>query len=85
MVNRCEVFDEADLDAALARFEELSRQTPRLENAASQAVRALLAHFAARDWDAMAEQWPTTLSTDDRRRVVNAGLRDGRDADDRRM
>jgi hypothetical protein len=26
MVNRCEVFDEADLDAALARFAELDRQ-----------------------------------------------------------
>ena len=36
LVNRCEVFDEADLDAALARFEELSRPAPRLENAASQ-------------------------------------------------
>ena len=28
MVNRCEVFDEADLDAALARFDELERPTP---------------------------------------------------------
>ena len=36
MVNRCELFDEADLDAALARFEQLSRPAPRLENAASQ-------------------------------------------------
>ena len=26
MVNRCELFDEADLDAALARFDELSRR-----------------------------------------------------------
>jgi hypothetical protein len=25
--NRCEVFDEADLDAALARFDELSTPT----------------------------------------------------------
>ena len=25
MTNRCEVFDEADLEAALARFEELNR------------------------------------------------------------
>ena len=36
MVDRCEVFDEADIDAALARFEQLSRPAPRLENAASQ-------------------------------------------------
>ena len=26
LVNRCELFDEADLDAALARFDELSRR-----------------------------------------------------------
>ena len=36
LINRCEVFDEADLDAALARFDQLSRPAPRLENAASQ-------------------------------------------------
>ena len=35
LVNRCEVFDEADTDAAIARFEQLSRPA-RLENAASQ-------------------------------------------------
>ena len=55
MINRCEIFDEADLDAALARFDELSRPAPRLENAASQVTERFLAHFAARDWDAMAE------------------------------
>ena len=36
-VNRCEIFDETDLDAALARFDELQPQAPRLENAASRA------------------------------------------------
>ena len=41
MINRCEMFDEADLDAAIARFDELSRPAPRLENAASQVDRAL--------------------------------------------
>ena len=54
LVNRCEVFDEADLDAALARFEELSRPAPRLENAASRVYERFQAYFAARDWDAMA-------------------------------
>ena len=81
LINRCEIFDEADLDAALARFEELHRQTPRLENAASQVVERFLAHFAARDWDAMAELLADDISTDDRRRVVNAGIRRGRDAE----
>ena len=31
LLRRCEVFDEADLDAALARFDELQPQAPRLE------------------------------------------------------
>ena len=35
-INRCEFFDEADLDAALARFDELRQPAGRLENAASQ-------------------------------------------------
>ena len=52
LISRCELFDEADLDAALARFDELSRPAPRLENAASQAYERFMAYFAARDWDA---------------------------------
>ena len=41
MVSRTEIFDEADLDAAIARFDQLSRPAPRLENAASQVTNAL--------------------------------------------
>ena len=81
LINRCEVFDEADLDAALARFDELHPQAPRLENAASRVDERFLAYFAARDWDAMAEILADDYSSDDRRRVVNAGVRHGRDAD----
>ncbi len=81
LFNRCEVFDEADLDAALARFDQLSRPASRLENAASQAVERYMAHFAARDWDALASVMADDISTDDRRRAVNAGLRRGRDAE----
>ena len=81
LISRCEVFDEADIDAALARFEQLSRPTPRLENAASNAGERFLAYFAARDWDAMAEILADDYSSDDRRRVVNAGVRHGRDAE----
>ncbi len=55
LFNRCELFDEADLDAALARFDELSRPTPRLENAAGQVYERFWTYFGARDWDAMAE------------------------------
>ncbi len=39
-----------------------------------------LAHFAARDWDAMGQDFADDYYCDDRRRVVNAGLRQGRDA-----
>jgi hypothetical protein len=78
--NRCEIFDEADLDAALARFDELSRPAPQLENAASQVYERIMAHFAARDWDAVREILAEDISTEDRRRVVNAGRRQGRDA-----
>ena len=73
LINRCEIFDEADLDAALARFDELNPPTPRLENAASRVDERFLAYFAARDWDAMAEMLADDFSIDDRRRVVNAG------------
>ena len=38
LINRCEIFDEADLDAAIAKFEELHPQAPRLENTTSQMV-----------------------------------------------
>ena len=75
------MFDEADLDAALARFDELQPQAPRLENAASQVEQRYLTYFAARDWDAYAEILSDDICMDDRRRVVNAGVRRGRDAE----
>ncbi|MDQ1545830.1 MAG: hypothetical protein QOH69_734, partial [Actinomycetota bacterium] len=81
LVDSCEIFDEADLDAALARFEELHPATPRLENAASQVEQRFLTYFAARDWDAYAEILSDDVCMDDRRHVVNAGVRHGRDAE----
>ena len=36
LLSRGEIFDELDLDTALARFEEFNAPTPRLENRASQ-------------------------------------------------
>ena len=76
--SRCELFEEADLDAALARFEELHPQAPRLENAATQVAERFLAHFTAGDWNAMPEMMADNFSSDDRRRVVGAGVRHGR-------
>ena len=78
--DRCEVFDEADLDTALARFEELNPHTRRLENAASQAAHCLRAFFVARDWEGLAELFAEDIVADDRRRIVGTGIRRGRQA-----
>ncbi|OBK93883.1 BTAD domain-containing putative transcriptional regulator, partial [Mycobacterium sp. 1165178.9] len=79
MVNRCEVFDEADLATALARFDELHPRDPRLENAASRVYERFWTCFAIRDWTAMTEILAVDICSDDRRRVVNGGIRRGRD------
>ena len=76
-----EVYEEDGVDAALARFDELRTQARRLENAASHASARHSAHFAARDWDALAKVLADDFVTDDRRRAVNAGIRHGRDAE----
>lgn len=81
LISRAEIFDEADLDAALARFDELTRPKPRLENAASRANGRFIDFFAARDWEGIASVLAEEHCSDDRRRVVGAGLRRGRDAD----
>ena len=61
LISRCEKFDEADLDTALARFDEFTASLPRrLENAASRIYDRFNAYLAARNWDAMAD-----LVTDD--------------------
>ncbi len=81
LIKRCELFDESDLDSALARFDELSQTPRRLENAASRVEEGFNAHFATRDWAAMAELLADDTCYDDRRRVVNAGTRLGRDTE----
>ena len=79
LISRCEIFNEADLDAALARFEELQPQTRRLENAAARADNRFFAHTRDRNWAAAAEILADNSFVDDRRRVVNIGVWDGRD------
>ena len=80
LLSRCEIFDDADLDAALAKFEELSRSAPQLENAAARAYERLRAHFAASDWEAMTAMLASDAVSDDRRRTANAGIRRGPEA-----
>jgi hypothetical protein len=80
LVARCELFDDADLEVALERFDELTPDVPRLANAASNAYKRYNAHFVAREWDAMAEIVADDVLTDDRRRVVSGGIQSGRAA-----
>jgi len=75
---RMDVYDTADLDAALARFEELHSQTRRLENAATRVYERLHAEFTARDWDGITEILADGYYQHDRRPVVGGEIRRGR-------
>ena len=56
LMNRSELFDEADLDAALARFDELSSSRRRgWRTRQRRGSNASGSYFEARDWDAIAE------------------------------
>ncbi|SPM31844.1 hypothetical protein MTAB308_5369 [Mycobacterium terramassiliense] len=80
MLSRVEVFDEADVDAAIARFDQLSRPARRLENAACHMFERMQACFTARDWDALSDTLVEDFHNEDRRRVVNGGVQRGRGA-----
>ncbi|OBB48199.1 hypothetical protein A5752_22590 [Mycobacterium sp. 852002-51961_SCH5331710] len=79
LVSGCELFDEADLEAAIARFDSLKQPKLQLENAASRAAKQFLAHFQADDWKAMSESFAENYFLDDRRRIISSGIRHGRD------
>ena len=64
-LSRTELFDRDDLKAALARFDELSQPSPRLQNAASRAYGRFVTCFERGHWDQMgdmiaADVYPTT-------------------------
>ena len=80
LISRAELFDEEDLDAALARFDELHTPPARLENAATRLLTRYLEKQMARDWDAMAEMLADDYQTDDRRHLVSGGAH-GRDGE----
>ena len=58
---RMEVYEEDDLDAALARFEEAPPASATAGKRGNPCVRALPSIFGARDWAALAEYSPTTF------------------------
>ena len=81
MISRCELFDEADLDAALARFEELrpaDAAAGKRGKPSNRALRRISRPATGTQWR---KCWPPTSVTDDRRRCANAGIRHGRDAE----
>src|SRR6202008_2739826 len=55
LINRSELFDEADIDAALARFDELNRAAPQHENAATRIRARLVDATNRRDLDGMVD------------------------------
>jgi hypothetical protein len=71
-LSRCEVFDEADLDAALARFDELSRPTLSFGNAATRTWARVAHAFNLRDVDGLLALASADHRYEDRRK----GLRD---------
>jgi hypothetical protein len=71
-VNRSELFDEADLDAALARFNELDRRAPLLENDAIRAWTPAVDSFNRRDEDGLLALGSADGRFEDRRK----GLQD---------
>ena len=80
LVNRVELFDEADIDAALARFDQLTHAAPQLENAASQVFDARTGPTSrSTTGPRWPRNWPMTVLRHDHRRIVNAGVRHGRD------
>lgn len=72
LVDRSELFDATDLDAALARFDELSAPTLLLENEATRAWACVADAFNRRDGEAMFALASADIRYEDRRK----GLRD---------
>ncbi len=67
LLSRAEVFDEADLDAALAKFDQLSRPAPRLENAGMPSGRTLLELLSL---PATGTPWPSCSPTTSPRTIA---------------
>ena len=64
LINRCEIFDEADIDAALARFDELTPAGAAAGKRGKPSVRALLGALRGpRLGRAWPRCWPTTFAT----------------------
>jgi len=72
LVNRCEIFDEADLDAAVARFDELSQQRTIGMNDASRMWTRLADAFNRRNVDDFLALVAVGGRSEDRRKGLRA-------------
>jgi hypothetical protein len=72
LISRCEMFDETDIDAALARFEELNSPAPQLENAATRIWTPLADAFNRHDVDGVFALITPEGRIDDRRQGLHA-------------
>jgi hypothetical protein len=73
-VCRFEMFDEADLDAALAKFDELDRSAPLLENASTRTWARLVDAYNRRDMSSFLALMTEDTQLDDRRKGLRATI-----------
>ncbi len=82
----CEIFDEADLDAALARFDELQPAIAATRKCGKPSDGTVPSAFrGSSDWDAIAGMLAADLYSDDRRPVVGGGSQARSGCIDRRL
>ena len=62
LVNRCEIFDEADIDAALARFDELTSRSRDWKTRQAKSQNAFTRTSRPATGSAWRKHWPTTFA-----------------------
>ena len=74
LINRCEIFDEADLEPRSRDSTSSSHRAAAGKRGKPSPTNAYGRTIAARDWDAIAQTLADDFYSDDRRRVVGAGI-----------
>ena len=74
LLNHGEIFEESDLDTALARFDEITEQKPRLENRATRIWTRLSDAYNRRDLDDFVSLGTADGSLHDRRKGLQSVL-----------
>ena len=70
LIDRCEIFDEENIDAALAKFDELSRPVTQLENAATRTWARVVDAINRHDVDGFLAHAAPDSRYEDRRKVL---------------